>query len=62
MVGPCGKSTTGRFEIKMLSRGQLNKVFGRTLAYTIVAKCDKTIKKTAVRVFVDSKGVLKPAP
>lgn len=60
-AGPCGKSTTGRFQIEMLSHDQLNKLFGRTLAYTIVSKCNKKIKTIKVKVFVDSKGVLKPA-
>ncbi len=57
---PCAKSRTGRFEIKMLSRDQLNKLFGRTLAYSVVTKCNKTVKTIRVRVFVDNQGRLKP--
>jgi hypothetical protein len=54
----CKTSTTGTFEIKMTSPGQLNKLFGRTLAYSIITTCGKTKTTLAVRVFVDSTGRL----
>jgi hypothetical protein len=57
----CHTSTTGRFEIKMTSREQLNKLFGRTLAFTITTKCNGAIKKYQVNVFVDTSGRLQPA-
>ena len=44
--GPCAKSKTGRFEIKMLSREQLRVLFGRTLAYTVKTKCAGVTKTT----------------
>ena len=55
-----GKS--GRFEIKMKSRDQLNKLFGRTLAFRIRTRCFGVVRTLAVRVFVDSNGVLRRPP
>lgn len=60
--GPCGKSKTGRFEIKMLSREQLRVLFGRTLAYTVKTKCGSTTKTTKVRVSINQNGKLRPLP
>lgn len=60
--GPCGKSKTGRFEIKMLSREQLRVLFGRTLAYTVKTKCGATVKTTKVRVSINQNGKLRPLP
>jgi Putative Ig domain len=57
--GPCATSTTGRFQIKMLSRGQLNTLFGRTLAYQVVTKCGGVTKVITVKVFIDDHGVLR---
>ncbi len=54
----CKTSTTGTFEIKMTSPGQLNKLFGRTLAYSIITTCGKTKTTIPVRVLVDSTGHL----
>ncbi len=54
----CQKSTTGRFEIKMTSRQQLNKLFGRTLAFTIVTHCSGATFRYLVNVFVDKSGRL----
>jgi hypothetical protein len=58
----CNTSKVGRFEIKMLSRDQLNTLFGRTLAYTVATQCGKMLTKTVVKVFIDSTGRLKAAP
>lgn len=57
--GPCGKSTTGRLQIKMLSRAQLSSLFGRTLAYRIVTRCAGVTRVATVRVFIDDHGVLR---
>jgi hypothetical protein len=58
---PCTKSNKGRFEVKMLSRDQLNKLFGRTLAFYVVLVCPGGGPNVteAVRVFVDQKGRLR---
>jgi hypothetical protein len=56
----CHTSTTGRFEIKMKSTEQLNKLFGRTLAFTITTKCSGVVRKEHVYVFVDNTGRLHP--
>jgi hypothetical protein len=56
---PCMTSTTGRFEIKMLSRSRLNTLFGRTLAYHVVTKCGGVKKVVTVKVFIDDHGVLR---
>lgn len=59
----CRTSTQGRFEIKMLSREQLNKLFGHTLAYTVRLICPGGKGATVqVRVFVDQHGVLRAHP
>ena len=60
--GPCTGSSTGRFEIKMLSRGQLKRMFGQTLAYTVETVCGGVTTQQSVRVFVDDKGVLRDKP
>ncbi len=57
--GPCGKSTTGRLQIKMLSRAQLSSLFGRTLASRIVTRCAGVTRVATVRVFIDDHGVLR---
>jgi hypothetical protein len=57
--GPCAKSKTGRFEIKMLTRDQLRVLFGRTLAYTIKTKCAGTTVTTRVRVSINQNGKLR---
>jgi hypothetical protein len=54
----CQTSTTGRFEIKMTSPEQLNRLFGRTLAFTITTKCSGVTLKYKVNVFVDQSGRL----
>ena len=54
----CKTSTTGTFEIKMTFPGQLNKLFGRTLAYSIITTCGGVKTTLAVRVFVDNTGHL----
>jgi hypothetical protein len=59
----CRTSTQGRFEIKMLSREQLNKLFGRTLAYTVRLICPGGKGGTVmVKVLVDQHGVLRAHP
>lgn len=60
--GPCGKSTTGHFQIKMRSRGQLNTLFGRTLAYRVATHCGGVTKVVIVRVFINDHGVLRRPP
>jgi len=55
----CKTSTAGTFEIKMTFPGQLNKLFGRTLAYSIITTCGKVKTTIAVRVFVDNTGHLQ---
>jgi hypothetical protein len=57
----CHSSTTGRFEIKMNSRSQLNKLFGRTLAFTVTTSCGGVPFRYPVRVFVDNSGGLHRA-
>jgi len=59
----CHKSRQGRFEIKMRSRGQLNELFGRTLAYQVRLFCPGSgITIVRVNVFIDRKGVLRAHP
>jgi hypothetical protein len=57
----CQSTTTGSFEIKMSSREQLNKLFGRTLAFTITTKCSGKTLVYRVKVFVDDFGRLHPS-
>ena len=57
--GPCGKSKTGRFEIKMLSRDQLRVLFGRTLAYMVKTTCAGVTTTTRVRVSINQNGKLR---
>jgi hypothetical protein len=59
--GPCGKSKAGRFQIKMLSRGQLNTLFGRTLVYSVRLKCGGSTRTVKVRLFINDSGVLRRA-
>ena len=59
--GPCKASTTGRVEIKMLSREQLRVLFGRTLAYTVKTTCAGVTKTTMVRVSINQNGKLRVA-
>jgi hypothetical protein len=56
----CKTSTQGRFEVKMSSRDQLNKLFGRTLAFSVHLFCPlgPFSSTTRVKVFVDQKGAL----
>jgi hypothetical protein len=56
---PCAKSTTKKFEIKMLSRDQLRTMFGRTLAYTLKTKCGNTTKTIKVMVSINQNGKLR---
>lgn len=55
----CNTSSTGTFQIKMLSREQLKQLFGRALAYRIVATCGGKTQTTRVQVLVDKTGKLK---
>lgn len=55
----CGKGRSGRFQIPMRSRHQLNQLFGRTLAFTLRTTCNGVTTDTPVNVFVDSHGVLR---
>lgn len=57
--GPCTKSKTGKFQVKMLSRGQLNELFGRTLAYSITTKCGNQTKTVQIKVSVDQNGRMR---
>jgi streptogramin lyase len=57
-TGPCNTSKTGRFEIKMHSRDQLNKLFGRTLAFAVTGSCAGPAAKV-VNVFIDNTGRLR---
>ncbi len=59
--GPCNKTTFGRFEIKLRSRDQLNKLFGRVLAFRIDTNC-RVFEVEQVEVFVDKHGVLRRPP
>ena len=59
---PCGKSNTAHFQIPLRTRGQLNELFGRTLAFTVVRECSHKSVRERVNVFVDSKGVLRSRP
>lgn len=59
-AAPCRKQRTGRFEIKLRSRDQLSKLFGRTLAYSVATRCGNTNIIRRVKVFVDDQGRLKP--
>lgn len=59
--GPCGKSKTGKFQIKMRSRDQLNVLFGRTLAYSVTTKCGGVTKTVQVKVRVDDNGRMRAA-
>ncbi len=54
----CKTSTEGRFEIKMRSREQLNKLFGKTLAFTIETSCSGVSWRYLINVFVDGSGHL----
>ena len=57
---PCQTSSQGRFEVKMKSRNQLNRLFGRTLAFSIILECPGgPSSMVSVKVFIDQKGVLK---
>jgi hypothetical protein len=59
----CQTSTQGRFEVKVKSRDQLNKMFGRTLAYSLRLTCPGGASSTVrVKVFVDHKGILRLPP
>ncbi len=60
--GPCGKTVFGRFEIKLRSRDQLNKLFGRVLAFTVEIRCSAKTLREQVNVFVDKHGVLRRPP
>jgi hypothetical protein len=55
----CHTSMQGRFEIKMRSRRQLNRLFGRTLAFAIETSCGGASFRYLVNVFVDSSGHLQ---
>ncbi len=54
----CTKSTKGVIQVKMLSRGQLSQLFGRSLAYAIVTSCHGVTQTFKVTVFIDQKGHL----
>jgi hypothetical protein len=58
----CNTSTFGRFEIKMKSRRQLNKLFGKTLAFRIEATCGPFVFRYFVDVLVDQHGHLRAGP
>lgn len=55
----CGVSKTGHLEIKMRSRNQLNKLFGRTLAFEIHIYCSGTEFRYLVNVPVARSGRLR---
>ena len=54
----CGAGDTGSFEVKMLSRDQLKKLFGRKLAFSIKTICAGTVRTTKLSVFVSQRGKL----
>jgi hypothetical protein len=57
--GPCNKSVTGSFQIQMSSKSQLNKLFGRTLAFTIKYGCPGAPLATfRVNVKISKTGVM----
>jgi hypothetical protein len=58
----CGTSTSGRFEIKMRSRAQLRRLFGRTLAFTIYTSCGGAASRIQVNVLIDRSGHVRAAP
>jgi hypothetical protein len=55
---PCGKSSKGRFEVKLKSRRQLNRLFGKTLSFTVLVTCSNKSARQVVNVFVDKHGRL----
>jgi hypothetical protein len=55
----CKTSTQGHIEIKMRSRNQLNRLFGRTLAFTIYVYCGGTTFRYQVNVPVTKSGRLR---
>jgi hypothetical protein len=57
--GPCGAPTFGRFQIRMLSPGQLKLLYGHTVAYRIKTVCGNAATVTTVRVFIDQLGVMR---
>jgi hypothetical protein len=62
--GICPGSTFGRFEVKMLSPNQLNKLFGRTLAFRLRLFCivnGVAVPKgtVTINIVIDSKGRMK---
>ena len=46
----------GKFDVPMTSTGQLNKLFGRTLAFQVVAICNGVQTTQTTQVFIDGKG------
>lgn len=54
----CNTSTFGRFEIKMKSRRQLNRIFGKTLAFEIDFSCGPFTFVYLTEVMVDDSGRL----
>jgi hypothetical protein len=57
---PCGGTQAGTFNVPMTSTGQLNELFGRTLAFQIVAICNGVQTTQTTDVFIDGKGQAHP--
>jgi hypothetical protein len=61
--GPCHGTAFGRFEVKLRSRDQLNKLFGRVLAFKLVTNCPGGVSfSNEVNVFIDKHGVVRRPP
>ncbi|HZQ81621.1 MAG TPA: hypothetical protein VFB25_06565 [Gaiellaceae bacterium] len=58
----CGGVSSGRAAVQMTSTGQLNKLFGRTLAFRIITVCWRKKTSQTVKVFIDQTGRFRPAP
>jgi hypothetical protein len=57
----CLTSTTGRLEVNVSSRGQLKKLFGRTLSLTVTTSCGGASSRSQVRVLIDGAGRIHAA-
>jgi hypothetical protein len=58
----CGATISGTAAIKLKSPGQLNDLFGRTLAFTLTTECNGQSRRQVVKVFVDQHGKFAKHP
>lgn len=54
----CKSGQSGKFQVKMSSRSQLNKLFGRTFAYSVRTTCSGVTSETKIPVLVGRNGSL----